>query len=171
MGSSWTKDQTCVPCISRQILIHYHQRSPKTDFSPLLLVDLVSLARAGTQLWGKLDPEYLVFSACLEGSGLYQQGPRGSRMVPECMSVSRKWMGRKVRPSALFSGQWVHRTHQILSSPWMQGLPRTIAVEKLHLTQLLWHSVVFLKKDTDHHRNRNSCPGWQLFRAHLGLPW
>ena len=55
---------------------------------------------------------------------------------------------------------WVHRTHQILSSPWMQGLPWTIAVEKLHLTQLLSHSVVFLKKDTDHHRNRNSCPGW-----------
>ena len=28
VGSSWTRDQTHVPCIGRQILIHYHQASP-----------------------------------------------------------------------------------------------------------------------------------------------
>ena len=44
----------------------------------------------------------MVFSACLEGSGLYQQGPRGSRMVVECISAPGKWMGRKVRPSHTF---------------------------------------------------------------------
>lgn len=46
--------------------------------------------------------EYLVFSACLEGSGLYQQGPRGSRMVAECMSVPGKYTGRELRPRHTF---------------------------------------------------------------------
>ena len=30
--------------------------------------------------------------------------------------------------------------------------------------------MVFLKKGTDHHRNRNSCPGWQYFVLILDFP-
>ena len=45
MESSWTRDQTCVPCIGRQIPNHWTTREIPTDFLfACLLIAVVSLA-------------------------------------------------------------------------------------------------------------------------------
>ena len=39
VGSSWTRDQTCVPCIGRQILIHWATREVLKYFIMFVLVN------------------------------------------------------------------------------------------------------------------------------------
>ena len=66
LGSSWTRDRTCVPCIGRQILIHCYWGSLREGFFELGFEGCLRVCQDSRTINGLLESEDQPWCSVLE---------------------------------------------------------------------------------------------------------